>query len=185
MQIRSSTSRYLRALNLQPRPLNRQLRQRRRGQKRMSDQLTTGFSLDELSQGSIVSKNVNQEVIVTTRDRVHLCLIKHQTNLQSRQDWLVPFGILLTIILTLTTADFKKDALGVDGDTWRALFLMGLIVTTVWLVITGRRAINTSATAVEDVINNMRTPPPQPNIVSTSSSTSTAAGAEPSKNQTT
>jgi hypothetical protein len=65
----------------------------------MADKPTTGFSLNELGEGSTVSKNVSQEVIVTTRDRVELCLIRHQKNLRSRQDWIVPLGILLTILL--------------------------------------------------------------------------------------
>ncbi len=121
--------------------------------------LTTGFSLEELGEGSTVSKNVGQDVIVTTRDRIELCLIHHQKNLRSRQDWLIPLGILVPIILALTTTAFKPKTLGLDGDTWQAVFVLGCFIASVWLVVTGMRAMKSSDTAIETIISHMKTPP--------------------------
>jgi len=125
----------------------------------MAEKPSTGFSLEELGEGSTVSKNVGQEIIVTTRDRVELCLIHHQEQLRSRQDWLIPLGIFLPIVLTITTADFKTKALGLTGDTWQAVFVLGAIISFIWFVAMAVQAAKTPKTGIETIINQMKTPP--------------------------
>src|SRR5688500_11846287 len=53
-----------------------------------------------------VSYNVQQEVIVITRDKTELCLTKHVKSMEQRQAWLVPFTIFIGSLTTLVTSNF-------------------------------------------------------------------------------
>lgn len=76
--------------------------------------------------------NATQEGIITTEDKVRLCLNEHLRHMEKKQAWIAPLGILLTIVLTLITTDFK-GALGLDASTWRALFIVAAILCAFWL----------------------------------------------------
>jgi hypothetical protein len=99
----------------------------------MPDVPTTGLT-DQVIQGSTVHSNVAQEFIVTTRDKLELCLNHHKEKVEARQQWPVPFGIFITVLLTLLTADFKEKALGIPKDIWFTIFLMVGALSAVWLV---------------------------------------------------
>lgn len=89
---------------------------------------------DEFSKNMTVHKNVEQEIIITTSDKIELVLIKTKEILTSQRDWWTPFGLLLAFVTTFCTADFKEFA-GITKDTWEALFIMLTIVALIWLII--------------------------------------------------
>jgi hypothetical protein len=90
---------------------------------------------DELSKNLTIHKNVNQEIIITTADKIRLVLISTKEILASQREWWTPAGLLLSFITTLCTADFK-DAWALSKATWEALFVIMTILSIVWLVIT-------------------------------------------------
>ena len=88
---------------------------------------------DEFSKNMTVHKNVEQEIIITTSDKIELVLIKTKEILTSQRDWWTPFGLLLTFVTTFCTADFKEFA-GITKDTWKALFIFLTMGAFIWLM---------------------------------------------------
>ncbi|MDH0660459.1 hypothetical protein ACTS91_16010 [Empedobacter falsenii] len=90
---------------------------------------------DEFSKNMTVHKNVEQEIIITTSDKIELVLIKTKEILTSKRDWWTPFGLSMAFVTTLCTADFK-GFLGLTNDTWKALFIFLTIAAFIWLIFT-------------------------------------------------
>ena len=95
-----------------------------------------GLSVDiatELSKNITIHKNVKQEIIVTTEDKIRLVLIDTKRILTAQRDWWTPLGLLLSFIATICTADFK-DSIGLTKDTWQAIFLILILLCAIWLI---------------------------------------------------
>lgn len=88
---------------------------------------------DEFSKDLTVHKNVRQEVIVATTDKIRLVLISTKEAMLSRREWQTPFGLLISFVITFCTADFK-DAMNISKDVWFAVFVSLSIVCFVWFV---------------------------------------------------
>jgi len=87
----------------------------------------------ELLSTSVTYQNISQEFIVTTSDKVKLCLGEHREALRSRTEWVAPAGILASIGTTLVVADFNVF-LGFGSDFWRALYMIASGLSIVWLL---------------------------------------------------
>ena len=95
-----------------------------------------GLSLDfgnELSKNLTIHKNVKQEIIVTTSDKIRIVLINAKEVLIAQRDWWTPFGLLISFITTLCTADFK-DAFQLSREFWHAIFVLLTIASAFWFV---------------------------------------------------
>ena len=98
----------------------------------------TGLSIDfsaELSKNLTIHKNVKQEIIITTADKMTLVLTNAKEILTSQRDWWTPAGLLVSFIATLCTADFKT-ALYLPKEFWHAIFVILTIANIIWLIIT-------------------------------------------------
>ena len=100
-----------------------------------------------------VAMNVGQDIIVITRDRVELCLLKNAAGLEQRRAWLVPFGILLSLLLALVTSD-PHDWLTVPKEFWRAVFVLLAVASLAWLVVAAIKA--TKAKTVDDLLQQLQ-----------------------------
>jgi hypothetical protein len=96
--------------------------------------------------------NVSQAVIVTTEDKVELCLNRYVGQLEKRNAWIAPLGILITVGLTLTTTSFKDFLL--PAQTWSALFSIAGLGSLVWLGVSLRAARKTIG--VKEVIKEIK-----------------------------
>lgn len=90
-----------------------------------------------------VYENLDQEVIITTTDKVKLCLIEHRRALRAQWDWVTPLGILISLIPSLVAADFQNK--GFKAETWEAIFIVASIVSGIWLVCTVIQSLVTLA----------------------------------------
>ena len=102
----------------------------------LGNQSQPGLSVDvrdELSRNITIHKNVDQEIIITTADKIQLVLINTKEVLTSQRDWWTPFGLFVSFITTLCTADFK-EAMDIKKEVWEALFILLTIVSFIWLV---------------------------------------------------
>ena len=69
-----------------------------------------------------VFPNLNQQVIMTTEDRLKICLINNLKKAEKRHDWIAPLGILISIIIVFVTSTFKDFI--ISSKTWEALFII-------------------------------------------------------------
>ncbi len=88
---------------------------------------------DELSKSFTVHKNVKQEIIITTADKIKIVLMETKEILSSQKDWWTPFGLFISFIATLLTADFK-DAFSQSKDFWKSSFVLLTIGSALWLI---------------------------------------------------
>jgi len=88
----------------------------------------------ELSKNLTVHKNVKQEFILTTTDKIKLVLIERKESMLSGREWWMPLGLLISFVTTLLTADFK-DALYLPKDVWHALFVWLTLGSVIWLIV--------------------------------------------------
>jgi len=98
-----------------------------------------------------IDKNTNQKMIIVTQDKTILCLKRNLAKLGRRQ-WLAPLSTVLTILISLTTANFQ-GALGLGPSEWRAIFVVAGFITTGWLIFTVRQALN--AKTFQEVITDI------------------------------
>jgi hypothetical protein len=110
-------------------------------QNNENDGLSIDFG-DELSKNLTVHKNVKQEIIVTTSDKIRLVLMKAKESLAAQRDWWTPAGLLISFVTTLLTTDFK-DSFGLTKDAWKAIFILMTIASGLWLAQTIYRLIKT------------------------------------------
>src|SRR5271169_2942357 len=94
--------------------------------------ITIDLGLNQLIQR--VDTNVTQQIIVTTADKAHLCLIQALHRMERRNAWIAPAGILATLIVVFPTTTFQ-DFIGLSKEYWKAIFSVATVGTMIWLVI--------------------------------------------------
>jgi hypothetical protein len=101
-----------------------------------------------------VDTNVTQEIIVTTADKVRLCLIQSIDKMERRKAWIAPAGILVTLIVVFPTASFH-EFIGLSKDYWQAVFSVAIVASLGWLV---RCLIQIRASVtIEEIVETLRT----------------------------
>ena len=80
-----------------------------------------------IQEDSNVTYNLGQNVIVTTEDKIRLCLTKHLQRIEQKNSWAVPLGILLTILIIFPTTTFKDFI--VSAEVWQAIFIISGIIS--------------------------------------------------------
>lgn len=101
--------------------------------------------------------NLKSDVVEITHDKLENVLLKFYEIHLLRTAWFNPLSLGIGVALTLTTADFKKEALGIEGATWKAIFLLALIFSLIWLVVNlSRLAINWRETSIDALINKIK-----------------------------
>lgn len=101
-----------------------------------------------------IHRNVSQELIEITSDKLKLLLTEYLSCINSRDQWHTPLALLVTIILVLTTTSFKPS-LGISADSWSAFFLLSALFCFIWLIIAIKnRAQHISIDGLIDKIKN-------------------------------
>ena len=92
---------------------------------------------EDMLKDMAVFKNLSQDVIIITSDKVELLLNEHHNIVKRKTEWLTPLGIFITILLTLLTTNFDKTFLSLNKDVWKAIFILSSVVTggyTIYLI---------------------------------------------------
>lgn len=100
-----------------------------------------------------VYPNLSQQVIMTTEDRLKLCLKENMKKAEKKNDWITPFSLLIAIITSFVTASFKDFI--VSSKTWEAIFILVGIGSLVWLGLTIKNAF--FKIDVEKIIEELKT----------------------------
>jgi hypothetical protein len=101
--------------------------------RKKDQESTVVIRTEDIIKESSIHTNVSQQVIVTTYDKVKLCLIEHQNELNAKNGWIAPIGVFIALLTALVTANFR-EFLNLPPDTWQALFLLGLALSVVWTI---------------------------------------------------
>ena len=79
-----------------------------------------------------VHLNTAQNLVITTEDKLRICLTDYAKHSDTASGWIAPLGILAAIITTLVTSDFKDFV--VPAATWQAFFMLSGVGSGIWLV---------------------------------------------------
>jgi len=101
---------------------------------------------------SEIKTNLGQTIIITTEDKIRLCLMNYLNALQEKRGWLTPLSLALAIVLTFLTTDFKKWILPKEG--WQAFFLIALIIFLSWFIIALIKSFKTKT--LDDVVGEIK-----------------------------
>lgn len=85
-----------------------------------------------LTDDVVLHNNLSQEIFSITKDKLKLTLRDYKNNIKSEYSWIGPFGIALTSITTLVTADFNKNFLGLDYSSWKTIFTLIFLVSLIF-----------------------------------------------------
>jgi len=80
-------------------------------------------------------KNIDQEVIVASEDKVRLYLEDYQKALTSRRDWIAPLTTGASLLMATISVDSFKNKFGFSPDTWTAMVNISLGLSIIWLLI--------------------------------------------------
>jgi hypothetical protein len=101
--------------------------------------------------------NLRSDVIEITHDKLENVLLKFYERHTMRSSWFNPLSLGVGVALTLSTADFKAQALGIDGSTWRAIFVIALSASLIWLARNlVRLALCWNETSLKFLIDNIK-----------------------------
>lgn len=96
--------------------------------------------------------NLAQILITITEDKIRICLMRHLKSIEEKDKWLAPAGIIITIILTLITTDFKDFIF--SKETWQSFFVIVLILAFGWLVFSLYHRLR--AKNIDDLIKELK-----------------------------
>jgi hypothetical protein len=106
----------------------------------------------EILRTSEVHFNVREQYVVTTEDKIRLCLSQHLSAMEQREAWVAPATTLLALVGAIVTAEFKDVVF--SKYTWQALFVGFSLLCGAWLawaLIRRRRA-----PSMDDVVHQMK-----------------------------
>ena len=110
----------------------------------------------ELNKGLTIHTNIRQDIIVTNADKLELILKDAQRVMESKRDWLTPSGIILTLIITFCTTDFK-ETFGLSKDFWKSSFVLSTIIMIGYLVYTIIKiSRNKGQYEIDDIIKKIK-----------------------------
>lgn len=103
-----------------------------------------------------VCSNTKSDLIEITEDKLENILIKFLKNYRKTISWLTPFGLFLSFLITLLTADFKSF-LDIPKETWNAIFIVLMFLSLCWTVYSIVMAIYHHKTAkIESLLSKIK-----------------------------
>jgi len=89
-----------------------------------------------------VYANTQSDLIEITDDKLRIILTDFIAKVKKSQDWLIPFSIFLTLLITFLTTDFSKDFLSIPKSTWAIIFKIAFFASVVWSIISLWQCLN-------------------------------------------
>ena len=111
----------------------------------------------QVRQTNTIHWNLEQDTIITTEDKLRLCLHNAIDRLDVKRKWWTPSALLVTLILALTTTEFK-DQFTIPAATWQAFFLLLVVATVLWTVVAIWKATRVKV-SVESIVSEIKQQP--------------------------
>lgn len=104
----------------------------------------------------VIHKNLTQDVVLTTEDKLRLALIQHRETLNSRAEWLGAGTLTLSFLSTLLLTQFK-DIGPLSASTWQAVYLIFfLLALTRFINILVKMYVNRKKATIDYVIKRIK-----------------------------
>lgn len=107
-----------------------------------------------VSRRSEVHVNVEQHFIVTTEDKMRLCLSDHLQVMDRRRDWIAPLGVFISLVVALLTSSFRDWYL--PKATWQAIFVLMAVISFAWFLWTLRYLYQYKQHSLDAVIREIK-----------------------------
>lgn len=117
----------------------------------MSEQ-QSGKLIPETVEVTNVHSNLSQEIIKITTDKLKLILKDYLHLMERKNEWIAPLGIVITLLVVLTTTSFKEAYF--SADTWKAIFVITLLLSSGWLLKSFWYAIKSPS--VEEIVERIK-----------------------------
>jgi hypothetical protein len=102
-------------------------------------------------------RNTRSDLIEITHDKLENVLLKFYQRHALRMSWFSPLSLGVGVALALSTAEFKAHALGLNGATWNAIFVIALAVSVFWFLANViRLARNWKETSLDFLIDKIK-----------------------------
>ena len=99
-----------------------------------------------------VSVALNENMIITTQDKIELCLTKYLRTMERKKEWFTPAGILTTLVISCLTTDFRDWVF--SAHTWRVIFIVLGVISLIWLIVSVYYSF--SSKTVHDVLEHIK-----------------------------
>ena len=107
----------------------------------------------QMTRETRVSWSIDQNVIITTEDKLWRRIKEHLASVEDRKGWIAPVSIVATLLAALGTTTFK-DVLGLDAPTWKAIFILAAIAAGLWSCVAVWRAFKSKS--AEDLVDAIK-----------------------------
>lgn len=97
---------------------------------------------DELTQNMVVHKNFSTEFVVIDVASLKNILRDYYDDVKKTSDWIGVLALVVSLVLANCTTTFQP-AFGLTSDTWKAIFVICLIASIIWIVVVVIRLFKT------------------------------------------
>jgi len=87
-----------------------------------------------IRETSKVHSNLGQQIVITTEDKIRICLMIHLARMEKHRGWTTPLGIFLTLLVVFPTTTFQSW-LNIPAETWQAVLILSCVLSFIWLCI--------------------------------------------------
>lgn len=109
----------------------------------------------ELSEQLTLHKNIGQEIVLTTVDKVRLCLMETRDCLRDQREWVTPLALGVSLGGTLVAAEFHDFILG--KAVWQASYTLALLACVCWFVFSLDKARrNRDRGSIDYIVNRLK-----------------------------
>lgn len=112
--------------------------------------------------------NTQSNVIRITDDKLKVILLENKEGLRKQNDFIAPLTLLISLILTFCTTDFR-DFLTVAAPVWKAFYFFLTIASFIWLFIELQRKRKT--VTIDQLIEQIRRQKQSPALMQPASQT--------------
>ena len=97
--------------------------------------------------------NTQSNIIRITDDKLKVILLENKESLIKNNDYLAPLTLLISLVLTFCTTDFK-DFLKLPASVWMAFYLFLALGAAIWLLLEARK--RKKSISIDELINKIR-----------------------------
>ncbi len=111
---------------------------------------------EDLKSDVIIHKNLTQDVLLTTEDKMKLTLIEYREVLASRAEWLGAGVLALSVLSSLLFTGFK-DIGPLKASTWQAIYAIFFILSFGrFLIVVYKMYVNRKKATINYVIRRIK-----------------------------